>query len=209
MTATAERIDEKLRELPHDSVRRRVLECARRFKSSWVELGRMLCDVKRDALWREWGFKSFDAYCAKELFIRKATADKLTASYGFIERHEPAVARGGGEDGDEARPPPSFEVIEVLSRAEAAGRLPEGGWRELRDDILERPPTPAALSRQLSERFGPPPRADPPPEGERLARLAAAARRLAAACASEEAVPSAVAERAKALAEDLAELAES
>jgi hypothetical protein len=206
MTAAAEKIQSHLDELPQGSARRRVLECARRFKSSWVELGRALSEVKRDASWREWGFKSFEAYCAKELFIRKATADKLTASYGFIERHEPGIARGAS---DAARPAPSFEVIEVLSRAEAAGRLPEGGWQKLRDEILERAPTPAALNRQLSERFGPAPRAEPPPEGERIARLAAAARRLAAACGAEEAVPSAVAERAKALAEDLRELVEA
>ncbi|MFL5273244.1 MAG: hypothetical protein ACJ79E_14395 [Anaeromyxobacteraceae bacterium] len=204
MTAAAEKIESHLEQLPEGTLRRRVLECARQFKSSWVELGRMLSEVKRDALWREWGFKSFDAYCGKELFIRKATAEKLTMSYGFIERHEPAVARGGREA--EARAAPSFEVIEVLSRAEAAGRLPEDGWREMRDDIFERPPTPSALSRQLSERYGPEPRPEPPAEGERLVRLAAAARRLAASCASEEGVPSAVAERAKALAEDLQEL---
>jgi hypothetical protein len=204
VTAAAEKIQSRLDDLPAGSMRRRVLECARQFKSSWVELGRMLSEVKRDALWREWGFKSFDAYCAKELFIRKATADKLTLSYGFIERHEPSVARGGGDA--EARPAPSFEVIEVLSRAEASGRLPEDGWREMREDIFERPPTPAALSRQLSEKYGPEPRSEPPPEEERLTRLAAVARRLAASCASEEGVPSAVAERAKALAEDLQEL---
>ena len=206
MTASAEKIQSHLEELPEGSVRRRVLESARRFKSSWVELGRALCEVKRDTLWREWGFKSFEAYCAKELFIRKSTADKLTASYGFIERHEPALARGAS---DVPTPPPSFEVIEVLSRAEAAGRLPEDGWRDMRDEVLERTPTPSALSRQLSERFGPAPRAEPPPEGERIARLAAAARRLAAACSADEAVPSAVAERAKALAEDLQELVEA
>ncbi|MFL5300802.1 MAG: hypothetical protein ACJ79R_10730, partial [Anaeromyxobacteraceae bacterium] len=160
MTAAAEKIESHLEQLPEGTLRRRVLECARQFKSSWVELGRMLSEVKRDALWREWGFKSFDAYCGKELFIRKATAEKLTMSYGFIERHEPAVARGGREA--EARPAPSFEVIEVLSRAEAAGRLPEDGWREMRDDIFERPPTPSALSRQLSERYGPEPRPEPP-----------------------------------------------
>ena len=29
-------------------------------------------------------------------------------------------------------------MIEVLSRAEAAGRLSQEGWRELRDEVLER-----------------------------------------------------------------------
>ena len=202
MTATAEKLQAQLAELPEGSLRRRVLESARRFKSSWVELGRVLSEVKREEAWRGWGFKSFEAYCAKELFIRKQTADKLTASYGFIERHAPSLVKGGAP-----RPAPSFEVIEVLSRAEAAGRLPAEGWGELREEILERPPTPAALSRQLSEKYGAPTRPEPPEEEERLGRLAAAARRLAAACAGEEGVPAAVVERARALAEDLAELA--
>ena len=70
------------------------------------------------------------------MLFRSATADKLTASYGFLERHEPRLAEGRG---DGAAPP--FEVIEVLSRAEAAGRLDAAGWRELRDEVIERPPT--------------------------------------------------------------------
>jgi hypothetical protein len=203
MTATAEKIQSRLEDLPEGSTRRRVLECARQFKSSWVALGRMLCEVKREALWREWGYASFEAYCAKELFIRKQTVEKLTMSYGFIERHEPSLVRE-----KEPRPAPSFEVIEVLSRAEAAGRLPEDGWRELRDDILERPPTPAALNRQLSERYGAAPRPAPArePGSERLRKLAALAHRLASACGSDDDVPKAVAERARALAEDLDEL---
>jgi hypothetical protein len=192
----------QLEGLPPGSTRRRALECARRFKASWVELGRMLSEVKRDSLWREWGFASFDAYCTKELFIRKQTADKLTLSYGFIERHEPALL-----EEEERRPPPAFEVFEVLSRAEAAGRFSEEGWREMRDEILERPPTPASLNRQLTERYGPPERRERSTGEGRLQGLAAAARRLASACASEEDVPRAVVERARALAEDLDELA--
>jgi hypothetical protein len=204
MTMAAEKIQERLEELPEGSLRRRVLESARRFKSSWLDLGRMLSEVRRDGLWREWGYKSFDAYCAKELFIRKQTADKLTMSFGFIERHEPAMARG-----DAPRPAPSFEVIEVLSRAEAAGRLPADGWQELREELVERPPTPTALNRQLSERYGPAPRPEAPREGERLRKLAALAHRLATACAQEDAVPKAVVERARALADDLDELIDS
>jgi hypothetical protein len=185
-------------------MRRRVLECARQFKASWVDLGRMLSEVKRGALWREWEYPSFEAYCAKELFIRKQTVEKLTMSYGFLSRHEPSIVRE-----KEPRPPPAFELIEVLSRAEAAGRLPDGGWQEMREDVLERAPSPAALNRRLTERYGPAPRPEgqpPRPEEERLRRLAAMAQRLATACAAEDGVPNAVGERARALAEDLAEL---
>jgi hypothetical protein len=201
MSAVAEKIQSRLEELPAGSMRRRVLECARQFKSSWIDLGRMLSEVRNESHWREWGYASFDAYCTKELFIRKQTAEKLTTSYRFIERHEPAMARS-----EEPRPVPSFEVIDVLSRAEAAGRLPDDGWRQLRDDVLERPPTPAALNRQLSERYGAPPPPEPPPEGERLRKLAALARRVASACAQERAVPKALVERARGVAEDLEEL---
>ncbi len=203
MTATAEKIQSRLDDLPHGSMRRRVLECARQFKSSWVDLGRLLSQVRRESLWREWGYPSFDAYCAKELFIRKQTAEKLTMSYGFMERHEPDLVRV-----DAPRPAPSFEVIEVLSRAEAAGRLSDDGWREMREDVLERPPSPAALNRQLSERFGPPPPSERQPEGERLRKLASLALRLASMCAAEGRIPKAVVERARGVAEDLAELAE-
>jgi hypothetical protein len=202
MTRTAEKLAARIEDLPEGSTRRRVLEGARRFKSSWVELGRLLSQVRRESLWREWGFPSFEAYCAKELFIRRQTAEKLTLSYGFLERHEPEMARPR-----EPRPAPAFEVIEVLSRAEAAGRLPDEGYREIREHLLEGPATPAAVSRRLDERFGPAPRPARPARAERLLRLAAAARRLAEACEEDDDVPEAFARRAAELAEALAGLA--
>jgi hypothetical protein len=204
MSSTVERIANRIEELPEGSPRRRILEAARRYKASWVELARLLVQVKREEAWREWGHASFDRYCTSELFIRKQTAEKLLASYGFLERHEPGLARPRGEP----RAPP-FEVIEVLSRAEASGRLSESGWQELREEVLEQGPTPAVVNRRLKEKFGPPPAAPSPPRGERLARLAAAAHRLAEACRAERKVPVEVTERAAAVAESLAEIAEA
>ncbi len=202
MSSTVERLAARLEDLPEGSMRRRVLEGVRRFKASWVEFARLLSQVRREELWREWGHKSFESYCARELFVHRQTADKLTLSYGFLERHEPQLARAR-----EGRAAPPFEVIEVLSRAEAAGRLPVSGWAEMRDEILERAPSPAAVSRRLADRFGPVPRSPPAGGAEPRARLAAAARRLAEGCRAEEGVPKGVAERAEALARDLAGLA--
>lgn len=201
MTAAAEKLAARAEDLPAGSVRRRVIEGAQRFKAAWVELGRLLSEVRRDALWREWGYPSFERYCTKELFISAATAEKLTMSFGFLERHEPELARSRGEP----RAPP-FEVVEVLSRAEAAGRLSHAGWRELRDEVLERPPTPAAMNRRLDERFGPPPAPAAPRASERIEKLAALARRLAAACGDDPAVPKALAQRAADLAGEMTEL---
>ncbi len=202
MTAATEKLAARAVDFPEGSVRRRVLEGARRFKAAWVELGRLLSAVKREALWREWGYPSFERYCAKELFIRPMTAEKLTRSYGFLERHEPDLA---GSRGEPKAPP--FEVIEVLSRAEDQGRLSHAGWRELRDDVLGRPATPAAIERSIAERFGSLPAAPPPCRAERLSKLAAASRRLAAACEGESAVPRPVARRASDLAREIEELA--
>jgi hypothetical protein len=202
VTAAVEKLAARAEDLPEGSVRRRVLEGARRFKAAWVDFGRLLAQVRHEELWREWGYPSFERYCAKELFIRPATAEKLTASYGFLERHEPALARS--QPGDGKAPP--FEVIEVLSRAEAAGRLSQEGWRELRDEVLQSPPTPAAMNRKLSERFGPPPAPPAPRKAERLEKLTALARRLAAACDDEKAIPESLARRAADLARDLEEL---
>ncbi|HEU4384440.1 MAG TPA: hypothetical protein VFR85_13215 [Anaeromyxobacteraceae bacterium] len=202
MSKAVERIAARIEDLPEGSLRRRVLEGARRFKSSWVEMARLLSQVRRQETWREWGFATFERYCQAELFLRKQTVDKLTASYGFLERHEPELARAR-----EPRGAPPFEVIEVLSRAEAAGRLPDGGWESLREEVVERGATPAAVSRRLAERWGGPPPQPAPPAAERLSRLAAAARRLADACREEARLPEALRRRAEALAEELAALA--
>jgi len=202
VTTTAEKLAARAEDLPEGSFRRSVLEGVRRFKSAWVEFGKMLSEVRRKELWREWGHASFERYCARELFIRRATADKLTASYGFLERHEPQLARGGRGEG---RAPP-FEVIEVLSRAEEAGRLTAAGWRELRDEVLDRPTTPAGLSRRLAERFGPEPEPRPPPRPERVRRIGSLARRLAAACRQEPTIPRHIAARAEALVDEIESL---
>jgi hypothetical protein len=201
VSGAAEKLAARAEDLPEGSARRRILEGARRFKAAWVDFGRLLAEVRRGELWREWGYASFERYCSKELLIRPGTAEKLTLSYGFLERHEPALARARGE----ARAPP-FEVVEVLSRAEAAGRLSQEGWRDLREEVLERPPTPAAMARRLAEKFGPAPPPAAPRKAERLERLAALARRLAASCGDDPAVPRAVAERAADLAGEIENL---
>ncbi|HET7753955.1 MAG TPA: hypothetical protein VFK85_08590 [Anaeromyxobacteraceae bacterium] len=207
MSKTARNLDSHIEDLPEGSFRRDVLESARRFKASWVEFGRLLTRVKREGLWSEWGHASFDAYCTKELFIRKQTAEKLTMSYGFLERHEPELVREPRErSGDAGRAPP-FEVIEVLSRAEAAGRIDDSKWTELREEVLEAPSA-AAVNRQLADRYGPAPKPPPASDDERLARLVSLARKLAQGCAAEKEIPRDVVDRAKELLADLEEVAD-
>lgn len=189
-------------EVAPDGFRAQVLDTARRFKASWVELARHLVRVKGEGLFEEWGYATFEAYCSRELRIKKATAQKLVMSFGFLEKHEPHVV----EDPEQARRAPAFEVIEVLSRAEEQGQLDEQAYREVREKLWERPVDPGELKRELAKRF-PAPEPEEPPVDLAVKRLAAAARKLARDLSGCDKVPRAVAERAAALAEDVEELA--
>ncbi|MFZ5468392.1 MAG: hypothetical protein ACOZIN_03050 [Myxococcota bacterium] len=186
--------------MSNDSFRQTVLLAARRFKSTWVDLGRLLVRVRNEALYEEWGFPSFEAYCSKELHIRKATADKLTRSFSFLAKHEPKAL----ERDDSSQAAPAFEVVEVLAGAEERGQLSAAEYRSIRDSIWSPEKPVAELRRELSERYPRP--VKPLGEGLMLRRLASAARRLANELAASRKVPKAVAERAAALADDVEEL---
>jgi hypothetical protein len=201
-TGAVSRLDARIGELPEGSLRRKVLESARRFKASWVDLGRMLAQVRREEAWREWGHENFEDYCTKELFLRRATAEKLALSYGFLERHEPELARAR-----DVRSAPPFEVIEVLSRAEAAGRMDGKTWSQLRNGVMDGEAGRADVNRAIAERFGPTPRAPAPTPEERVARIAGAARRLAEACEGDKEIPAALRRAARDLADALDRLA--
>src|SRR4051812_44410232 len=88
------------------TLRHSVLLAARCFKATWAEMGKLLVRVKDEGLFTEWGYDSFDTYALKELHIRKSTADKLTRSFGFLQKHEPRIV----EAEDFPARAPAFEV---------------------------------------------------------------------------------------------------
>ena len=181
-------------------LRQTVLIASKRFKSSWVEMGKLLVEVLQTNSYKEWGFDTFDAYCYRELRLKKSTVDKLTRSYTFLDKHEPKAM----SQPDIAEVAPPFEVIEVLAGAEARGELSTSEYRSIRDSIWNPEANVSELKRDVSEKFGPP--APKPDEGAQLKRLAGLARKLAEELSAYKKVPRAVAERAQALADDVAEL---
>lgn len=190
-------LQQRALEVPPGSLRQTVLLAAKRFKSSWVELGRLLARVHAEGLHDEWGFPSFDAYCLGELRIRRQTAEKLLRSFGFLERHEPE--RMASPRAQEEAPP--FEVVEVLAQAEGRGQLSKAEYASVRDSIWNPEKPQAELRRELTERF-------PAPQSAAsdmavVKRLWGQSKRLAAELRASPKVPDAVAERAEALAADL------
>lgn len=100
-----------------DSVRGHAVQCAKNFKTSWVDLGRALYSVWKDKMFKDWGYSTFDAYTSKEINIRKQTALKLLRSYFFLEKEEPKYLQEEYQESADAANVPSFESIDALRLA--------------------------------------------------------------------------------------------
>ncbi|MDD2752919.1 MAG: hypothetical protein PHN59_07275 [Candidatus Omnitrophica bacterium] len=132
-----ENIEEKMQELDQGSFRYHVLENAKGFKSSWIELGRSLYTVLKDKLYREWGYGSFDIYTVKEIGIRKQTAMKLLRSYYFLEKEEPAVLKKEFTESQNALSVPTFESVDVLRMAKNK-KIGEEDYQDLKKQVFEK-----------------------------------------------------------------------
>jgi hypothetical protein len=201
MASVEEQVSRKAHEIPPGSFRQTVVLAAKRFKSSWVELGRLLVKVRDSGDFEGWGYPSFETYCMAELRIRKQTAAKLTRNFSFLDKHEPQKL----QEEDIAQSAPAFEVVEVLAQAEERGQLSAQEYKSVRDSIWNQEKPTAELKRELVEKF---PAPEPKLEsGSELKRLWSLSRRLVAELAANKKVPRAVVERAEAVAADLEELA--
>jgi len=131
-----QRLEERMADLEPGTIRYETLEAARRFKTSWVELGRMLWTVYRDKKFREWGYLTFDAYCLKEVGIKGATAKKLLNSYYFLEKEEPAILKKLTEE-----PPaqvPQVDSVNLLRLLKNKGEdVPPQNYQKVRSYVLE------------------------------------------------------------------------
>jgi len=166
-SSSLERIEDHLQRLDPSSFRYKALDAARRFKSSWVELGQLLFTVYQDKLYRDWGYLTFEAYCSKEVGIRQPTAVKLLKSYSFLEKEEPAyLHRDGGLSEAKPNQIPSVDLVNALRLAKASGRVPESQYKELRDDVLENGREEAEVKKKIRYILKASPRSGGEPEPE-------------------------------------------
>ncbi|MDD5746748.1 MAG: hypothetical protein PHO30_05730 [Candidatus Omnitrophica bacterium] len=109
-----ERIEANLSLAEEGSLRHSILSCAKQFKSSWLELGQYLIAVHKDKLYKEWGYLTFEAYCAQEIGIRKETGIKLIRSYYFLEKEEPQYVKKEYLETVEPNKIPSCGAVDTL-----------------------------------------------------------------------------------------------
>src|SRR4051794_25392290 len=156
-----------------DPERAELIARVRRFKASWFELGEALTEVKRAEGFKKWGYASFEDYCAKELHLKRDTADKLTGSFAFLRKSAPEVLRRDGRDG----PIPNYQAVDFLRRAEEeATDVPAETMTELRRHVLEDGAPLAKVPRLFREAVSP---AEAEADGEkRLGNLKSTINRL-------------------------------
>jgi len=194
-------LERKALTVPPGSIRQAVLLAAKRFKSSWVELGKLLGKVRNEGTFQDWGYQTFDAYCLAELRIRKQTADKLTKGYAVMNKYEPERL----EAPDIAESAPAFEVVEVLAQAEERGQLSAQEYKSIRDSIWNQEKPTSELRRELTERF-PAPGEAPSSDAANVKRLWLQMKRLSAELRANKKIPRGLVDRAEALAGDLEEV---
>lgn len=126
-------IEQIMRELDPASERYQVLATARQFKSSWVELGAKLMHVSHGGLFRQWGYDTFEEYCAREIRIKKPTAQKLTLAYNYMEKEEPELLARQAE----FKPLPDFRSVDLLRQAREEKAFSDEEYDELRRAVVE------------------------------------------------------------------------
>lgn len=137
-TRSLEKIEHKMEGLDENSVRYRVLQGVKNFKTSWMDLGQSLYTVWKDKLYRDWGYLTFEAYTSKEIGIRKDTAVKLLKSYYFLEKEEPQYLQRNFNDASEAAAVPGYEAINALRLAKNKKEIDEEDYASLKKNVFEK-----------------------------------------------------------------------
>jgi hypothetical protein len=136
--STGERhIEQIMEHLEPGSDRYEVLDKAKQFKSSWVELGEKLLLVNNKGRFREWGYQSFEEYCVQEIRIKRGTAEKLTMAYRFMEKEEPALLAPRQDTNQQLKPLPDYRSVDLLRKAKEEKGFSEEEYGDLRKSIIE------------------------------------------------------------------------
>lgn len=160
-TQTVQDMAERLRSLEPGTQRFIVLQSAIDFKRSWVHLAKHLAHVRNAGAYREWGFRTFEAYAQHELNLRRDTCQKLVRSYDFLNSHERPLldqAERAPLPGDPAYdhgelvPLPNFQALDILAEARQNPNLSEDDYQDIRDQVFREDPAAAAVKKLIRER---------------------------------------------------------
>ena len=143
-------IEGKMEHMDVDTLRHKVLQSAKSFKTSWVDLGQSLYTVWKNKLYKDWGYAKFDTYTSKEIGIRKPTALKLLKSYYFLEREDPRHISKGYSEEASAATMPTYESVDLLRRVHNRKDMDKGDYASIRKNVLENGKDAGAIRKDLT-----------------------------------------------------------
>ncbi|MBP7056553.1 MAG: hypothetical protein KBB52_06855 [Candidatus Omnitrophica bacterium] len=149
-TKSLERLESRMEGVETGSIRHQALDCAKKFKTSWVELGQVLYSIWKDKSYKSWGYMTFDAYTAKEIGIKKQTAMKLLKSYYFLEKEEPSYLTKDHSDAADAATLPSYETVNILRLAKDNEAVDRSDYNRLKRDVFEKGKEPSEIKKDLT-----------------------------------------------------------
>jgi hypothetical protein len=174
-TKTDREMEDAMARAAGDEERVRVLSVARAFKRSWIDLAEALTRVCERESWARWGYDTFEAYCRKELRIKKGTMSKLLGSFRFLEAKAPRVIERSRTE--PTAPIPSLQAVDFVARAAQRGAASKKILGEIERAAFDEGAEAPLLSRRYREVAFP---VDDAERGDRLrSQLRSAARRLA------------------------------
>lgn len=187
---TEQAMVERLQTLDPGTQRYGVLVSAIEFKRSWIQLARHLTDCRQQNAFKEWGYRTFEAYAQHELHLRRETAQKLVRSFDFLASHErPLLDRATGSD--EVTQLPSYQALDILAEARQNPYLAEQDYKDIRDQVFREDPAPNQVRKLVKERAPEPPKQQDEDPTARLRKCLALAERLYGMLLEED-VPEAI-----------------
>lgn len=147
------RIDKKLEELDPSSVRYQVLVSLRKFRSSWVELGRLLTEIAYGGDYKEWGYEDFEIYCARELGLKKPTVKKLMVSFNYMKSYAPERLENSDESA--GYDVPDYQTVELLKKARDREDIEEDEKEELHRLAFDNASEEGVLRKEIRSRLRP------------------------------------------------------
>ncbi len=137
--------------ITEDMLRENLVDLAKKFKLSWVQLGQTLYPVWKDKLFYTWGYDKFEYYVQRELGIKKTTALKLLKTYFFLEQEEPAYLKEDYVMNQDAGKVPDYDTINVLRLARSKKELDKHDYGQLRKSVFEKGRNDTLLRKDLTQ----------------------------------------------------------
>ena len=160
-----------LESVPADTPRFRALKEALDFKGSWVRMAHRLKTVEEGELWKNWGYKSLNAYCKSELQLSRGEIRKVREGFAWLESEAPDLARAATDaspDEDSPAPPvPDLDTVDQLAKGYRDVRnekVPRRTYEELKEAALQGNRSSYQLRRQFKEAIPEDKRETKPPD---------------------------------------------